>query len=35
VVVHNLAAATHVKAQGELAGALGEGLADSLDVGGF
>ncbi|MGH6770165.1 MAG: DUF898 family protein [Xanthobacteraceae bacterium] len=35
VIVHNLSAAANVTAQGELAGALGEGLADSLDVGGF
>ena len=33
--VHNLAAAADVAAQGEMAGALGEGLADSLDVVGF
>ena len=33
--VHNLAAAAEVAAQGEMAGALGEGLADSLDVVGF
>ena len=33
VTVHNLAAASEVAAaQGELAGAIGEGLADSLDV---
>jgi uncharacterized membrane protein YjgN (DUF898 family) len=36
VTVHNLAAAGDVSAQqGELAGALGEGLADSMDVVGF
>jgi len=36
VTVHNLAAASEVAAQqGELAGAIGEGLADSLDVVGF
>lgn len=35
VTVHNLAAAAEVAAQGEMAGALGEGLADSLDVVGF
>ena len=36
VTVHNLAAAGEVAApQGELAGAIGEGLADSLDVVGF
>jgi len=34
-VVHNLEAAENVAGKGELAGALGEGLADSLDVGGF
>lgn len=34
-VVYNLEAAENVTGQGELAGALGEGLADSLDVGGF
>jgi hypothetical protein len=33
--VHNLAAAADVATQGEMAGALGEGLADSLDVVGF
>lgn len=33
--VFNLAAAENVTAQGELAGALGEGLADGLDLGGF
>jgi uncharacterized membrane protein YjgN (DUF898 family) len=35
VTVHNLAAADEVAAQGEMAGAIGEGLADSLDVVGF
>ena len=35
VTVHNLAAAGVVAAQGQLAGALGEGFADSLDVVGF
>lgn len=35
VTVHNLAAADNVTAQGQLAGALGEGFADSLDVVGF
>jgi uncharacterized membrane protein YjgN (DUF898 family) len=34
-VVHNLAAAENVTARGQAAGALGEGFADSLDVGGF
>jgi uncharacterized membrane protein YjgN (DUF898 family) len=34
-VVHNLAAADNVAAQGQLAGALGEGLSDGLDIGGF
>jgi uncharacterized membrane protein YjgN (DUF898 family) len=34
-VVHNPAAAYNVSARGEAAGSLGEGLADSLDVGGF
>jgi uncharacterized membrane protein YjgN (DUF898 family) len=33
--VHNLAAAHNVVARGEASGAIGEGLADSLDVGGF
>jgi uncharacterized membrane protein YjgN (DUF898 family) len=33
--VYNLAAADNVTAKGQAAGALGEGLADSLDVGGF
>jgi uncharacterized membrane protein YjgN (DUF898 family) len=33
--VHNLAAAENVAAKGTMTGALGEGLADSLDVGGF
>jgi uncharacterized membrane protein YjgN (DUF898 family) len=33
--VYNLSAADNVIAKGEAAGALGEGLADSLDVGGF
>lgn len=33
--VHNLAAAGEVASQGEMAGAIGEGLADSLDVVGF
>jgi uncharacterized membrane protein YjgN (DUF898 family) len=35
VTVHNLATAAEVAAQGEMAGAIGEGLADSLDVVGF
>ncbi len=34
-LVHNLAAAENVAAQGEAANALGEGLANSLDIGGF
>ena len=34
-VVHNLAAADNVTAQGDVVNALGEGFADSLDVGGF
>lgn len=34
-VVHNLAVAENVIARGAAAGALGEGFADSLDVGGF
>jgi uncharacterized membrane protein YjgN (DUF898 family) len=33
--VYNLSAADNVIAKGQAAGALGEGLADSLDVGGF
>jgi uncharacterized membrane protein YjgN (DUF898 family) len=33
--VYNLEAADNVTGRGELAGALGEGLADSLDVGGL
>jgi uncharacterized membrane protein YjgN (DUF898 family) len=33
ITVHNLTAASDVVARGELAGALGEGFADSLDVG--
>jgi uncharacterized membrane protein YjgN (DUF898 family) len=33
--VHNLAAAHAVAAQGEMVSALGEGFADSLDIGGF
>ena len=35
VSVQNLAAADNVAARGELVSALGEGLADSLDVVGF
>jgi hypothetical protein len=35
VTVHNLTVAAEVAAQGEMAGALGEGLAGSLDVVGF
>lgn len=34
-VMHNLEAAENVTGRGELAGALGEGLADSFDVGGL
>lgn len=34
-VVHNLAVADNVAVQGDAASALGEGFADSLDVGGF
>jgi uncharacterized membrane protein YjgN (DUF898 family) len=34
-LVYNLAAAENVAARGQAAGALGEGFADSLDVGGF
>ena len=34
-VVYNLAAADNVVARGETANALGEGFADSLDIGGF
>lgn len=34
-VVHNLTLADNVVAQGDAANALGEGFADSLDVGGF
>ncbi len=34
-VVHNLALADNVTAQGDAVNALGEGFADSLDVGGF
>jgi uncharacterized membrane protein YjgN (DUF898 family) len=34
-VVHNLAAADNVVARGEAASALGEGFADSFDIGGF
>jgi uncharacterized membrane protein YjgN (DUF898 family) len=35
VTVHNLEAAANVSAKGDLAGAVGEGLADGLDVVGF
>jgi len=35
VKVHGIAAAEKVSAMGELASALGEGLADGLDVAGF
>ena len=34
-LVHNLAAVESVTAQGQAASALGEGLANSLDIGGF
>ena len=34
-VVHNIAAAANVAAKGNLATAVGEGIADGLDVGGF
>ena len=34
-VVHNLAAADNVVARGEAVNALGEGFADSFDIGGF
>ena len=33
--VHNIGATANVSAKGELAGALGEGFADGLDVAGF
>jgi hypothetical protein len=33
--VRNIGAAANVAAKGELAGALGEGFADGLDVAGF
>lgn len=35
VEVHNIAAAADVRGSGQLAGALGEGFADGLDVAGF
>ncbi|AMN42561.1 DUF898 family protein [Rhodoplanes sp. Z2-YC6860] len=35
VTVHNLGAAADVAEQGQVVSAVGEGLADSLDVGGF
>ncbi len=35
VEVHDIAAAANVQGRGELAGALGEGFADGLDVAGF
>jgi hypothetical protein len=35
VNVHGIEAAANVTARGELASALGEGFADSLDVTGF
>ena len=34
-VIYNLAAADNVTARGEAANALGEGFADSFDIGGF
>jgi uncharacterized membrane protein YjgN (DUF898 family) len=34
-IVHDIAAAANVSAQGEMANALGEGFADGLDVAGF
>jgi hypothetical protein len=34
-LVYNLSAADNVAAQGDAVSALGEGFADSLDVGGF
>jgi uncharacterized membrane protein YjgN (DUF898 family) len=33
--VHNIAAAAHVAARGDLASAVGEGIADGLDIAGF
>lgn len=35
IQIHNIAAASSVTAKGDLAGALGEGFADGLDVGGL
>jgi hypothetical protein len=35
VTVHGLEAADNVRARGDAANALGEGFADSLDIGGF
>jgi uncharacterized membrane protein YjgN (DUF898 family) len=35
ITVHNIDAAANVTARGDLAGALGEGFADGLDVAGF
>ena len=35
LVIYNLSAADNVTARGEAANALGEGFADSLDIGGF
>jgi len=35
VTVHNLAVAVDVAEQGQMVSALGEGLADSLDIGGL
>ena len=34
-VVHNIAAADNVAVMGDAANAIGEGFADSLDIGGF
>ena len=34
-VVHNIAAADNVAVTGDAASAIGEGFADSLDIGGF
>jgi hypothetical protein len=35
LVIYNLSAADNVTARGEAVNALGEGFADSLDIGGF
>jgi hypothetical protein len=34
-VVHNIAAADNIAVLGDAASAIGEGFADSLDIGGF